>query len=195
MRSTLRRMICAVLAACLFPALPPAQAEETDLKTLQARLIRLGYEIGAADGILGQKTTAAIALAQALLAGQGFDVQATGIPDAKTAELILQEENSGVLRTLMKGSWGSRVKEVQRTLTGLNLLQGSADGKYGANTEAAVSVFEEQMAGPAPDRIRRDGSDHDDGRFGTDLHPAFAERFTQFHLESRLVPRLRGIRH
>ena len=72
-RSTLRRMICAVLAACLFPALLQAQAEETDLKTLQARLIRLGYEIGTADGILGQKTTAAIALAQALLAGQVKD--------------------------------------------------------------------------------------------------------------------------
>ena len=28
-RSTLRRMICAVLAACLFPALLQAQAEET----------------------------------------------------------------------------------------------------------------------------------------------------------------------
>ena len=144
-RSTLRRMICAVLAACLFPALLQAQAEETDLKTLQARLIRLGYEIGTADGILGQKTTAAIALAQALLAGQGYDVQATGIPDAKTAELILQEENNGILRTLMKGSWGSRVKEVQRTLTGLNLLQGSADGKYGPDTETAVLAFEKQL--------------------------------------------------
>ena len=156
-RSTLRRMICAVLAACLFPALLPAQAEETDLKTLQARLIRLGYEIGTADGILGQKTTAAIALAQALLAGQGYDVQATGIPDAKTAELILQEENNGILRTLMKGSWGSRVKEVQRTLTGLNLLQGSADGKYGLDTETAVLAFEKQLAEQIPDRVVPDG--------------------------------------
>ena len=38
-RSTLRRMICAVLAACLFPALLQAQAEETDLKTLAEGVI------------------------------------------------------------------------------------------------------------------------------------------------------------
>ncbi len=157
MRSTFRRIICAVLAACLIPALLPARAEEADLKTLQARLIELGYEIGTADGILGQKTTAAIALAQALLAGQGYDVQATGIPDAKTAELILEAENSGLLRTLVKGSWGSRVKKAQRALAGLNLLQGRTDGKYGPDTETAVLAFEKQLAEQIPDRVMPDG--------------------------------------
>ena len=49
------------------------------------------------------------------------------------------------------------MKEVQRTLTGLNLLQGSADGKYGQGTEAAVLAFEKQLAEQIPDRVTPDG--------------------------------------
>lgn len=151
------RLLCAFLSLCLFWLSLPATAEKTDLKTLQSRLLSLGYEIGTADGILGDKTTAAIRLAQAILADHGFSVSPTGTPDAKTAELILEEENGDILRTLQKGSWGSRVREAQQKLVHLNLLNDSADGSYGANTAAAVAVFEEQMADRAPDRIIPDG--------------------------------------
>ena len=151
------RLLCAFLSLCLLWLSLPAAAEKTDLKTLQSRLLSLGYEIGTADGILGDKTTAAIRLAQAILADHGFSVSPTGTPDAKIAELILEEENGDLLRTLQKGSWGSRVREAQQKLVHLNLLNDSADGSYGANTEAAVAVFEEQMADRAPDRITPDG--------------------------------------
>lgn len=151
------RLLCALLSLCLLWLSLPAAAEKTDLKTLQSRLLSLGYEIGTADGILGDKTTAAIRLAQAILADHGFSVSPTGTPDAKTAELILEEENGDLLRTLQKGSWGSRVREAQQKLVHLNLLNDSADGSYGANTEAAVAVFEEQMADRTPDRITPDG--------------------------------------
>ena len=157
MRIRLRRICCALLSVCLLWFSLPAEAEKTDLKTLQSRLLALGYEIGAADGILGEKTTAAILLAQRILADHGFGVSPTGMPDAKTAELILQEENSAVLRTLQEGSWGSRVREAQQKLIQLNLLRDSADGRYGANTKAAVAAFEAQMAVLDPDSVAPDG--------------------------------------
>ena len=128
------RLLCAFLSLCLLWLSLPAAAEKTDLKALQSRLLSLGYEIGTADGILGDKTTAAIRLAQAILADHGFSVSPTGTPDAKTAELILEEENGDLLRTLQKGSWGSRVREAQQKLVHLNLLNDSADGSYGEST-------------------------------------------------------------
>ena len=152
-----RRRLCAVLAVCLAFLSLSVKAEKTDIRKLQERLLSLGYEIGEADGIPGEKTAAAILLAQTLLAGKGHDVQLTGSPDEKTAELIMQEENSGLLRTLLRGSWGTRVQEAQRKLVGLNLLRDSADGKYGANTEAAVIAFETWATGHVPDRIEPDG--------------------------------------
>ena len=157
MRFRFRATICALLTVCMLLCLPPAPAEGTELKMLQNRLLTLGYEIGKADGVLGEKTSAAILLAQTLLAEKGYDVTPTGIPDARTTELIMREENSDLLRTLQRGSWGIRVKEAQQKLIGLNLLRDSADGKYGANTEAAVTAFEGKMADQVPDRIHQDG--------------------------------------
>ena len=134
MRLSIRKKICVMLAVCLLLPFLPAQAEGTDIKALQTRLLDLGYEIGKADGIFGKKTSAAIALAQTLLAEQGFEVQSTGTPDVKTVELIMKEENSGLLQMLVKGSWGSRVKGVQQKLIGLNLLRSSADGQATGGT-------------------------------------------------------------
>ena len=155
MRAHFRQMLCAVWIVCFF--FLPAKAEGTDMKNLQKRLLSLGYEIGEADGIFGEKTASAVLLAQTLLADEGFGVTPTGKPDRKTTELILQEENSELLRTLLRGSRGTRVREAQQKLIGLNLLQDSADGIYGANTEAAVIAFETKAAERIPDQIRPDG--------------------------------------
>lgn len=152
-----RKLLCILLVICLSFFSLPANADNTNIRMLQDRLLSLGFEIGKADGIAGEKTTSAILLAQTLLAEKGYDVPVTGSPDSKTVELIMKEENGDLLRTLLRGSWGSRVQAAQRKLIGLNLLQDSADGKYGANTEAAVAAFEEQLAGQVPDRIHKDG--------------------------------------
>ena len=106
---------------------------------------------------MGEKTTAAVLLAQTLLSDAGFGVSPDGIPDKRTAELIMKEENSDLLRTLIRGSWGTRVREAQRKLISLNLLRDTADGKYGANTENAVAAFEAWMADLLPERIESDG--------------------------------------
>ena len=151
-----RGLLCMLLILCLAVVLP-TQAEETDLVKLQERLLTLGYEIGSADGILGTKTSSALLLAQTLLADAGYDVSPTGKADAKTAELIMQEENGELLRTLLEGCWGSRVKEAQIKLINLCLLRDSADGKFGLNTQAAVIAFEERMDKLLPGKVQCDG--------------------------------------
>ncbi len=153
----IRRILCTALAVCLLGSVLPSLAEGTPIKSLQERLISLGYEIGSADGIVGKKTSAAVMLAQEALQENGHNVQPSGTPDPETVSLIMQEENADLLRTLRPGSWGSRVKQVQRQLAGLNLLQDSADGKYGANTENAVKAFEEAMAVQVPEKVKPDG--------------------------------------
>ena len=157
MVSDFRRWLCVILVICLSIFFLPAKAEKTDIEKLQERLLSLGYEIGKADGISGEKTSSAILLAQTLLAEKGYDVLLTGSPDTKTVDLIMQEENSRLLQTLLRGSWGSRVKKAQQKLIELNLLQDSADGKYGVNTETAVVAFEEWLAGQVPDQVNVDG--------------------------------------
>ena len=157
MKNTLRRWLCAALCLLLLSACLPAGADKAGITALQKRLIALGYEIGEADGIAGKRTTAAVLLAQTLLAGAGYDVTPTGNADGRTVELILAEENENLLRTLLPGSRGSRVREAQLRLIGLNLLDGSADGVYGAGTETAVRAFEEWMDAHAPGSVEADG--------------------------------------
>ena len=156
MRSYPKGLLCLLLIICLAVG-APVRAEETDAVKLQERLLALGYEIGAADGILGTKTSSAVLLAQTLLRDAGYEITPTGKADAETAEMIMREENAELLRTLLQGSWGSRVKEAQIRLINLGLLRDNADGKYGANTEAAVLAFEEQAEKLLPGRILRDG--------------------------------------
>ena len=125
----MRRRFILWLMLCLMLFLVPVKADNVvALTSLQQRLLSLGYEIGTADGILGTKTKSALLLAQTLLSDAGFEVSSTGQPDAVTAALIMKEENSTLLRTLLKGSWGSRVREAQEKLINLNLLRDSADG-------------------------------------------------------------------
>ena len=167
-----------LVAVCLSFVLLPVKAEETDLAVLQKRLLTLGYEIGTADGIMGPKTSSALLLVQKLLAEKGYGVSPTGQADTETVRLVMQEENSELLRTLLRGSWGSRVREAQKKLVSLNLLDDRADGTFGANTEAAVSAFEEQMDVLLPGRIVRDG------RLSTDEYSLLMSDLGAYGLEA-----------
>lgn len=195
LRRCFRKAACALLALCLALVLSPVRAEGTDLIRLQERLLTLGFEIGKADGALGPKTSSAIRLAQVLLAESGYDISPTGKPDAETAAQIMREENSDLLKTLLKGSWGSRVQAAQRRLISLNLLRDSADGTFGANTEAAVAAFEEQMDILLPGRVRKDGRLSADeynllmgdlGVYGWEAPPFFDDRYPENLKESYL---------
>lgn len=174
----IRSMICLALIFCLISVPHPGKTENTDLIPLQERLLFLGYEIGTADGILGTKTSSALLLVQTLLADAGYNVALTGNPDEDTAAMIMQEENEEVLRTLLRGSWGSRVREAQRRLINLNLLQDRADGKYGANTETAVRTFEEMLTESRPETIRQDG------RISTDEYALLMSDLSVYGIEA-----------
>lgn len=152
-----KRLLCLMLLLSLALLSPPAAGEGADIRQLQERLLELGYEIGTADGIPGTRTSMALRLAQTLLADAGFDVLPTGLPDETTVSLINREENGDLLRTLMKGSWGSRVRTVQNRLINLNLLWDNADGSFGSNTEKAVLAFEEMMEELSPGLAKPDG--------------------------------------
>ena len=136
MKRFLALLVCAL---ALFSAAARADASVT---AAQERLLELGYEIGTADGIAGTKTAAALKLVQTLLADAGQGVTPTGEADEATLRLLGDPRQETLLRTLLRGSWGTRVRSAQRRLIDLNLLDDSADGRYGAKTETAVLAFE-----------------------------------------------------
>jgi len=112
---------------------------------LQNRLNELGLSSGKADGIYGEKTAAAVQEAQRLLMAAGYSVVSNGVADVQTQNLIYDEDAEDALRTLLKGSTGSRVGELQNRLIELGFLKTAADGVYGSLTEAAVKAFQQQM--------------------------------------------------
>jgi Putative peptidoglycan binding domain len=83
-----RRLVSRGLLAlfCLAMAVPieaPAQTASPEIAEIQRRLADLGYDAGAADGLLGPQTRAALGAFQA---DQGLS--ATGRPDAETRRAL-----------------------------------------------------------------------------------------------------------
>lgn len=154
MRMYFRRMLCILLCLALLPAF--SQAEVPSLSTgsqgpsvtrLQKRLSALGLFSGQVDGVYGQQTESWVMEAQRLLQSVGgYDIPPTGQADELTLSLLYSDDPAveSVLRTLCVGSSGDRVRELQNQLIELKMLDGVADGDYGAATEAAVYRFQEQ---------------------------------------------------
>ncbi len=59
----------------------------------------------------------------------------------KTNDKILKSDDSGDLKL---GSSGDKVKELQKWLTDYGYYTGDADGEFGADTEKAVELFQEE---------------------------------------------------
>ena len=130
---------------------------------LQARLVSLGYNQAAPDGIYGAKTQAAIKAFQMRNA-----LLVNGIADYATQQKLydasalpagtnLPEVNPGLKQeTLRIGSVGQGVITLQSRLLTLNYLTGAADGIFGTETAKAVSAFQRKnslkadgVAGPS----------------------------------------------
>lgn len=121
-----------------------------DVRQLQLRLIALGFLAGSADGDFGGKTEAALIAYQT---AAGLD--ATGVYDAQTAASIHADDaptptpeptvdpKSVVLK---RGDKSEDVRQLQLRLIALGYLTGSADGDFGAKTEAALIAYQD-MAG------------------------------------------------
>lgn len=136
-----------------------------DVKTLQARLIELGYLSGKADGIFGSATEKAVKefqkksslssdgkagkVTQTLLYsssalrsdGTMASTSATGSTDTGT-NTTTNDTDTASYTTLKRGMTSSAVKKLQERLKELGYLTASATGYYGTQTLAAVEAFQ-----------------------------------------------------
>jgi len=131
-------------------------ATGSDVRTLQQKLIALEYLSGSADGVYGTKTVAAVKLYQ-----RTNDLEVDGIAGPVTQKALFADNaaytpTETASGTLKNGSVGESVKTLQSALIYLGYLKGSADGKFGDMTEAAVRLYQrtngltvDGLAGPA----------------------------------------------
>ena len=123
-----------------------------DVKSVQSRLKALGYYTGTVDGNYGTGTMAA---------GASFplrnNLSADGVAGTRTYKKLYSSDalaaistptstpTTGVTRPtrlLYSGCTGDDVKSVQQRLKDLGYLTDKVDGKYGANTVAAMRAFQ-----------------------------------------------------
>ena len=115
------------------------------VKTMQNRLIELGWLSGSASGTYDDATEAAVIAFQ-----KKAKLWADGKAGPKTLEALYSSNAptsskpaSGSGETLERGSKGSEVKKLQNRLKDLGYLEGSVDGDFGEQTEAAVIEFQQ----------------------------------------------------
>lgn len=130
---------------------PPldSQVGESQLvvRAVQRELAARGYDVGALDGNLSDKTRAAISAYQTK---QGLAV--TGVPsDELLRQILLGDslESAATTGSLAaedsieaNAAEGSTIKRVQQTLADLGYAPGPIDGAWGANTARAISAFQ-----------------------------------------------------
>ena len=116
------------------------------VETLQRRLIELGWLKGSVTGTYDETTAAAVSAFQS----KTKDLWEDGIAGPDTLRALYSSNaartskpaSSTSKETLELGSEGSDVKALQQKLKDLGYLSGSADGKFGVATEAAVIAFQ-----------------------------------------------------
>ena len=114
--------------------------ELRDARSIQERLIDLGYMRGGADGIFGEKSQAALKQFQSI-----HGLEATGLPDDETREKLFADSARTLPRRLTGGSKGDAVVELQEKLIQYGFLRGEADGSYGTGTASAVTRFQKHL--------------------------------------------------
>ena len=127
------------------------------VRSLQQRLIELGYLSGTADGDFGNGTASAV---QRYQADVGYDQTGVATPELQqllfsAASAPLQPQtpvltNPPVIeddspRDLSYGSSGAQVRQLQQRLIELGYLTGSADGDFGGATRSAVERFQQTV--------------------------------------------------
>lgn len=117
-----------------------------NVRTLQNRLIELGWMDGKADGTYGGATEAAVIAFQKKTSGLWDD----GVAGPDTLKALYSDSAakssspvSSIGETLENGSEGDAVRALQKRLKELGYLSSSADGSFGPSTLAAVISFQE----------------------------------------------------
>lgn len=108
------------------------------IKTIQEKLIKLGYFTGKATGEYTKATASAI---RSFQADNGLVVDGNVGPATKDAIL----SNKAQSKVVKLGDKGSDVEAIQKRLIALKYMKSGADtGYYGATTEAAVRAFQKR---------------------------------------------------
>lgn len=130
-----------------------------DVKTLQARLIELGYLSGKADGVFGQATEKAVRdfqkrssissdgkagkVTQTLLySSSALKSDGTVVGGGATATPDTETQTKTSYATLKRGMTSAEVKELQLRLKELGYMTANATGYYGTKTMDAVQQFQ-----------------------------------------------------
>ena len=115
------------------------------VRTLQNRLIQLGWMAGKADGEYSGATQAAVMAFQKKTSGlyadgiAGPETQAS-LYSASAAKSSTPVSSTG--ETLRQGAEGGAVRALQKQLKALGYYHGTVDGSYGAATVEAVKAFQ-----------------------------------------------------
>jgi peptidoglycan hydrolase-like protein with peptidoglycan-binding domain len=129
--------------------LPPlvieAGAPQLVVRAVQRELAERGFDVGAEDGRLSNKTKAAISAYE-----KDHDLPVTGLATDELLRHILlgdQAQQGGATGSLRKsakpsGKQGLDVKSVQQILADLGYTPGPIDGAAGEATKRAISAFQ-----------------------------------------------------
>ena len=117
------------------------------VRTLQNRLIQLGWLGGRATGTYDEATEAAVRAFQKKTKGLWEDGVAgpdtlSALYSSNAARAASTAASTG--ETLELGSEGDAVRALQKRLKELGYYSGTVDGSYGAATESAVTAFQKR---------------------------------------------------
>ncbi len=128
------------------------------VKSMQQRLIDLGYLSGTADGVFGTDTAEAVyyfqknnGLVRDSIAGENtllklFSTSAVANSTASSTPAVTTPPATITSSLLKKGDSNASVKAMQQTLISLGYLSGTADGVFGNLTYKAVKEFQKANA-------------------------------------------------
>jgi peptidoglycan hydrolase-like protein with peptidoglycan-binding domain len=106
------------------------------VRDLQEALDALGYDPGPADGIFGARTETAVKKFQ-----QAREIATDGVVGRVTWINIDEADQSHPV--LNSGSTGLPVRRLQSRMSAVGFDTGGVDGRFGANTEAAVKALQQ----------------------------------------------------
>lgn len=128
------------------------------VKSLQGRLIELGYLSGKADGVFGSGTEKAVEafqkrssltvdgkagkVTQNLLYSTGATLAPGAVPPPTATPAPTETATNVTYKTLKRGITSNDVKKLQERLKDLGYLSANATGYYGSATQAAIEKFQ-----------------------------------------------------
>ena len=132
--------VTGVLDTDTLDALAQAVAKNPSTRTIQQRLIDLGYLRGKADGIWGKRSAAALKLFQ-----QFHGLALTERADQATLDRLFAEDAVTLPAALASGDKGDAVTRLQERLRDLAFFEDTVTGSYGKQTVAAVKAFQQHL--------------------------------------------------